>query len=186
LSTFRLEGNHMAKRLEALIRESGFASVGRFDPAALNARQEVRDMCAADKCQAFGKSWSCPPACGSLEEHQALFKRYRSGYVFQTIAHMEDAFDYEAIERASAEHGRRFNDLVDRVSAASEDILLLGAGSCTLCETCTYPDEPCRFPHKVFPSMEASGLLVSDVCELAAIPYNHGPNTIAFCSCALE
>jgi hypothetical protein len=37
-----------------------------------------------------------------------------------------------------------------------------------------------------FPSMEATGLIVYDVCGLTDLPYYHGPNTIAFCSCALE
>jgi predicted metal-binding protein len=176
----------VSEELTKFIAESGFSIIGRFDATLLEARQEVRDMCAADKCQAFGRSWSCPPACGSLEEYQRLFQRYQTGYLFQTVAEMEDPFDYEGIERGSKEHKRRVNDLADRIAGTERDILLLGAGACTLCETCTYPDAPCRFPEKTFTSMEASGLVVYDVCKLADVPYYHGKNTIAFCGCALE
>ncbi|MDR1183914.1 MAG: DUF2284 domain-containing protein [Coriobacteriales bacterium] len=176
----------MSEELTKLIAESGFPIIGHFDPALLEVRQEVRDMCAADKCHAFGKSWSCPPACGSIEKYQVLFQRYHTGYLFQTVAEMEDAFDYEGIEKGGEEHKHCFNDLAGRIAETGRDILLLGAGTCTLCETCTYPDAPCRFPEKAFTSMEASGLVVYDVCKLADVPYYHGKNTIAFCGCVLE
>jgi predicted metal-binding protein len=176
----------MSEDLRRLIRESGFSAIGCFDPAKLVVRSEVRDMCAADRCHAFAKSWSCPPACGSLEDYQELFRRYHTGYLFQTIANMEDEFDYQGIEDGSREHWRRFNDLVRRVGATGRDILLLGSGACRLCETCTYPDAPCRHPEQASTSMEAAGLIVYDVCEMTDLPYYHGRNTVAFCACALE
>ena len=33
--------------------------------------------------------------------------------------------------------------------------------------------------------MEANGLWVSDVCEKNGVPYNYGPNKMAFTSCIL-
>jgi predicted metal-binding protein len=142
-------------------------------------------MCAADKCHAYNKNWACPPACGSLEEWGERFAHYTNGFVFQTIAHMEDDFDFEAIESAAAEHKRRFHTLVDATKEANDDVLLLSAGSCEICPTCTCPDAPCRFPDRAYPSMESTGLLVSAVCTLADVPYFHGRGTVAFCSAAL-
>jgi predicted metal-binding protein len=194
----------MGQTLEEMITESGFEVVGRFDAVGLEARREVRDMCASDKCHAYDKSWACPPACGSIEQFQEQFGEYSVGYVFQTIARMADEFDYETLEAASLLHGERFHSLVDKVNSAvsaSGDAfapsgapsasavakpLLLSAGTCRLCPQCGYPEVPCRFPEKVYPSMEAAGLLVSDVCQLANIPYYHGPGTVAYVSCALE
>ena len=46
----------------------GFDTAAPFDPAILEARQDVREMCNADKCMIFGKNWGCPPHCGSVEE----------------------------------------------------------------------------------------------------------------------
>ncbi|MDR1083234.1 MAG: DUF2284 domain-containing protein [Coriobacteriales bacterium] len=176
----------MSAELKSHIEKSGFSTIGCFDPAKLEIRPEVREMCAADKCHEFGKNWMCPPACGSLEKYQTLLKRYHTGYLFQTVAEMEDAFDYPGIEEGSRTHQQRLNDLVKHISHTEQDILLLGAGACKLCEPCTYPNAPCRNPKRAIPSMEATGLVVYDVCELANIPYYHGPNTIAYCSCALE
>ena len=168
-----------------LIKGSGFAALGRFDVAKLELRTEVRDMCAADRCHAYGNSWMCPPACGSLEHYQQLFKRYHTGYLFQTVAEMEDAFDYPAIDGASKLHAKRLSGLSQALAEYGDDALLLGAGACTICDSCSYPDGSCRFPEQAFVSMEATGLVVYDVCKLTDLPYYHGPNTIAFCSCVL-
>ncbi|MCL2339681.1 MAG: DUF2284 domain-containing protein [Actinomycetia bacterium] len=174
--------------LKQLVQDCGFEYSGEFDPLQLVARPEVRDMCAADTCHAYGKNWACPPGCGEVNESNEKFHRYSNGIVFQTLAEMEDEFDFETTMQAAAEHERRFGELVSKVretGASRDDVLLVGAGSCTICKECTYPDKPCRFPDKIFPSMEAMGLVVADVCTLAGIPYYHGPGTLAYCSCVL-
>ena len=32
-----------------------------LDPAKLEPEAFVRDMCAADRCHAYGRNWTCPP-----------------------------------------------------------------------------------------------------------------------------
>jgi predicted metal-binding protein len=173
--------------LSELVAAAGFDATGAFDPGDLEVLPEVRAMCNADKCHAFGRSWSCPPACGDLEHFAELFARFRQAVLFQTIGQMDDVFDYPSIERAFALHRQRFAVLARSVvkRGLDADVLLLSAGSCQLCEKCSYPDEPCRFPEYMHPSMEATGLIINDVCKLAGVPYNHGENTLAFTSCAL-
>ena len=56
------------EELLALAGGCGFDHVGLLCVEKLVLDPKVRDMCAADKCRSYGKSWSCPPACGSLEE----------------------------------------------------------------------------------------------------------------------
>ena len=56
----------------------------------------------------------------------------------------------------------------------------IGAGCCMICETCSYPDSPCRFPQKKISSMEACGMLVSEVCQKNDLKYYYGPNTISY------
>ena len=64
-------------------------------------------------------------------------------------------------------------------------VLAMGAGACKICEECTYPDEPCRFPDKMEVSMEACGLFVSKVCTDNNLKYNYGQDKMAFTSCFL-
>ena len=40
-------------------------------------------MCAADKCNAYGNSWTCPPACGTIEECQARMMEYEYAAVLR-------------------------------------------------------------------------------------------------------
>lgn len=170
------------KELMALAGEAGLSAY-ILAPEALIFRPEVREMCASDKCSSYNRSWSCPPACGTLEELSAKVKNYSSGILVQTVGHMEDDFDYEAMTETGARHNINFRRLTDMLEG--RDILALGMGACRLCEKCSYPDAPCRFPEKMYPSMEAAGLLVSDVCAKSGVTYYYGRLTISYTSCIL-
>ena len=74
---------------------------------------------------------------------------------------------------------------ISRESRSAGLIPPLSSGGCGICEKCTYPDAPCRFPDRAFPSMEACGLVVNDVCKASGIPYNYGPRTMTFTGCVL-
>ena len=171
--------------LLALALQAGFSHAAELDMNSLSALKEVREMCAADRCRAYGRSWSCPPACGSLEDNQARMRAYPHGILLQTTGEMEDDFDVEALGRTQLLHKKQFETLVRQIRTMDRDCLPLTAGSCTICRKCTYPDRPCRFPGKMFSSMEAYGLLVSDVCIKSGLKYYYGPRTITYSSCVL-
>ena len=174
--------------MEQLIREaldSGFSQAGELNVEALVFMPEVREMCSADRCRQYGKNWRCPPGCGSIEEAAARAARYSRGVLVQTVGKMEDDFDYEAIQAASEKHKSDFAALVDKLRRRYPDILPMGAGTCTLCERCTYPDAPCRHPDQSISSMEAYGLWVSKVCERSGVPYYYGKQTVTYTSCYL-
>ena len=86
------------------------------------------------------------------------------------------------IAKTNSENFIRFTDqlLEDKL-----DCLPLSVGGCTRCKQCTYPDAPCRFPDRNFSSMEASGLLVNQVCTDNGVPYNYGKGKMAYTSCLL-
>lgn len=171
----------------ALASEIGFTHSGIFLSEGLRFRQEVRDMCRADKCAKFGRQWTCPPACGSLEEISERAKQYSWGVLLQTTAYMEDAFDGETMMEAMEQQAERVVEYFRVVmQERKEDCLPMGSGGCPVnCTHCTYPDAPCRHPDKAFPSMEAYGLIVSDTCKLADLPYYYGKDTITFTACVL-
>jgi predicted metal-binding protein len=181
-------GHNMKYNTEQLVREaldSGFSQAGELNVGALVFMPEVREMCAADRCWQYGKNWRCPPGCGSIEDAAAKAAQYSYGMLVQTIGLMEDDFDYETIQETGEKHKSNFAALVDKLKTRYPDILPMGAGTCGICKTCTYPDAPCRFPDKSISSMEAYGLWVSKVCELSGVPYNNGKQTITYTSCYL-
>ena len=169
----------------ALALQAGFTGAVPVEMSALVPHPQVREMCAADRCQMYGRSWSCPPACGTLEQCGTRMSKYKRGILVQTTGALEDDFDLESIAQTERRHKKAFLDLTRQVRLIRPDCLPLTAGCCTLCRRCTYPHRPCRFPQKRLSSMEAYGLLVSDVCLKSGVPYNHGPRTITYTACIL-
>ena len=79
---------------------------------------------------------------------------------------------------------KEFSVTEELIRAEHPQSLCLGAGGCTYCKTCAYP-EPCRFPDKAFSSMEGYGLFVTQVCKDSGLPYYYGEKTITYTACAL-
>lgn len=168
----------------AIAKETGFDAAVPLDPKTIVLHEEVREMCAEGKCHAYGKNWTCPPACGDLDHCRSVVEKYTGGVIVQTIGQLEDSMDYEAMMDASHRHKENIMKLAEEVLSRYPGALVLGAGGCTVCEKCNYP-EPCRFPNKAFSSMEGYGMLVSEVCKENNVPYYYGENTIAFVGCCL-
>lgn len=173
--------------IAGLAAQVGFERSGIAPASAIEVSPEVRDMCNADRCRSFGKNWMCPPHCGELGRFQQMIEAKTACYVVQTVATLEDEFDFDGMVEAEHVHKRRFASFSQKIRTDLNmpDALPLSAGTCTLCPSCSCPDAPCRYPERAFYSMEAAGLLVSDVCSAARIPYYHGKGTIAYVSCVL-
>ena len=167
-----------------LAEETGFSHWGFFKADGLRFLPEVREMCAANRCHMYDNCWSCPPACGTLEEVKEKSARYTWGILLQTTGELEDDYDGEAMMEAEELQKERFEAFCAGIGD-EEDKLPMGSGACMICAKCSYPDAPCRFPKRMVSSMEAYGLVVSEVCQLADIPYYYGPLTITYSSCVL-
>lgn len=173
------------ERLKAQAHEAGFEEAGALDVSKLEFLQEVRDMCASDKCHNFGRSWSCPPAAPTLEEMRDTVQKYSEGLLVQTVGILEDTLDYEGMMETAQRHTANIDKLMKTLREEFPNLYPMGAGGCTKCAKCTYPDEPCRFPDTLTYSMEACGLVVGQVCTDNGMKYNHGQNALAYTSCFL-
>jgi predicted metal-binding protein len=172
--------------LNRLAMDSGFTNAGPLDVSTLAFLPEVRDMCASDRCQSYGKNWACPPACGTLEEMRNKVKDYKQGLLVQTVGQLEDNMDWENMQLAAQNHADSFVKMHQALRKQYPNLLAMGAGTCTRCKACTYLEgKPCRFPDALTYSMEACGLFVSKVCTDNNLKYNHGPNTVAYTGCFL-
>lgn len=167
-----------------LAEEAGFSHSGIFSTEKLRFLPEVRDMCAADRCQMYDKCWSCPPGCGTLDDSREQAKQYNWGVLLQMTGDMEDDFDVETMMETEENLKTALTKFLELVPEEDKR-LAMSAGACTICKECTYPDAPCRFPEKMHSSMEAYGLVVSEVCQLADTPYYYGPCTMTYTCCVL-
>lgn len=173
------------RNLTQIALNCGFTEAGHIKTAELRFYPEVRQICEGNTCRGYGKTWACPPAVGTLEECRARVTRYGNMLLFSRKFELEDSFDFEGMHDGMV----RFKETVDRfaeaVKPAMPDVLILSNEGCGRCKTCTYPDAPCRFPDKLYPSIEGFGFIVSELAGKAGIRYNNGPNTVTFFGAAV-
>ncbi|MDR1443319.1 MAG: DUF2284 domain-containing protein [Treponema sp.] len=149
--------------------------------SALNFVEALYKSCEANLCGNYNRSWSCPPASGTMEDQKRRICAYQNAFVFTTKFDLEDSFDFEGMEKAKNIHDdttRSIHDVVGRTNP------VYGAGGCGVCKPCAYP-EPCRFPEKLYSSIESAGINVTDLSRAAGIRYNNGPNTVTYFSMVL-
>ena len=144
----------------------------------------VRETCAEDKCHAYNHNWTCPPACGTLDECESRMRAYKRGILVQTTGVLRRDIDTRIYRETEQLHTEYLKVLREQMMKVFPDMLMLGAGGCRICPKCAYP-EPCRFPEKTISSMEAYGLFVTQVCRDNDLKYYYGPRTITYTGCVL-
>lgn len=152
-----------------------------LSPKDITFSENVRKACEVNYCGRYGKCWTCPPGAGDWQVLRDHFREYEHAFVFTTKYDLEDSFDVEGMDEAREQH-----DAVDKAILAllegEEPHELAGAGSCKICEKCTYPDAPCRFPDKARRSMEACGMDVVSLSKDCGIHYINGADTVTYFS----
>ncbi|MCL2878119.1 MAG: DUF2284 domain-containing protein [Acidobacteria bacterium] len=171
--------------LTKMALDAGFDAAQKLDCSTVTLHPDVRAACELNRCGRYGKSWSCPPACGSLEECEARLRKYSGGLIVQTVGKLEDEFDGEGMMEAARRHERQFRTFSERLWTDFPDMLPIGTESCSDCGRCTYPDAPCRNPRGAAVPMEAFGMMVHEICRLNGMEYYHGKGTITFTGCFL-
>ena len=174
---------HCYEALFELAKECGFTHCVPLEIPTLNFMQEVRDMCGSGKCGNYGKSWSCPPACPTPDEMRDRAEKYAYGLLVQTVGVIEDSLDWDGMLAVEARHKESFARMRTLLEKDFGSALALGSGCCQLCQSCTYPTAPCRHPARMELSMEACGLLVSNLCADNKLGYNYGPGKTSFTGC---
>ncbi|MDR0554276.1 MAG: DUF2284 domain-containing protein [Treponema sp.] len=170
----------MIDNLQEKIERAGVFQYGIVSPHDVEFSEEVRKMCEVNRCNQYGKTWACPPALGTIDECAARLKRYDKMLVFSCKYDLEDSFDYEGMTDALHRFKGVAQKLDEEVKPSLDDYLLLANEGCGNCESCTYPDNPCRFPDKVHGSIEGYGIFVNKLAEQAAIRYINGVNTVTY------
>ncbi len=151
-----------------------------IDTAEIPFSQAVVDMCRANRCGKYGTCWTCPPGVGELRELESRIKSYKTACVFTCKYNLEDSFDFEGMVAGQKSAKSVLRSITDRLRADGERFMALGCEGCDLCEKCTYPDAPCRFPEKAVPSVEACGINVVELAGKSGIGYNNGTNTVTY------
>lgn len=140
----------------------------------------VREACARNACGMYGKTWTCPPGVGTLEELERKIKSRRCAAVFTCKFDLEDSFDFEGMKEGQKSTKRVLKAVTEEMRSDGIAFYALGNEGCDLCEKCTYPHAPCRFPDSAVPSVEACGINVMQLAKQIGIHYNNGSNTVTY------
>lgn len=140
---------------------------------------ELLKYCEANQCGKYGKSWMCPPAIASNHRFIEKYRAFKKALVISKVSQLEDSFDFEGMEAARWTFQAILLDFQKHFGSQS-GYAILGAGACSLCDECTYPDQPCRFPNLAFPSLEALGINVTELARTCKMKYNNGVNTVTY------
>lgn len=147
-------------------------------------KEEVQYICRTE-CSRYGKSWSCPPAVGTVEECRKRCEAYQGGFLFTSMTEVPDLEDLEGMLATRKDHEKMSRQIRDIFLREGLDVLVLSTESCAVCEHCTYPDAPCRFPDRMFPSIEGYGILVTGLAEKCGITFMNGNNLVTWFSLIL-
>ena len=142
-----------------------------FHAAVLPAREvpvngSFRKFCEDNLCGRYNANYSCPPACGTVEEvHQRLFSQEKV-LVLQTIHEIGSYENKEAILTNKKDLNvsvLKLKEVLDRMGLSG---FCLGYGGCPLCSPCRQVEGlPCAFPEKRISCLSAYCV---DVGALAA------------------
>lgn len=143
-------------------------------------RDEFIEKCAMNYCGRYKKSWTCPPAIGDVKTHIDHFLRYSQAILFSQVFPLEDPYDVEGMDAGRKVIMEKTYALLDLAKKNHWDVDFLAAGSCSICEKCTYPSDRCRFPEKALISMEALGIDVASLARKYGQKYYNGPLTTTY------
>ena len=149
--------------LEEFISQFPVYQYAFFSPRELAFSERVRTICRQE-CSRYGTTWACPPAIGTVEECRNRCLDYGECFLFSTVAEVSDVANLEETLATRKEHETITAAIEQFLRQRGANCMALSTESCDLCEHCTYPDAPCRFPDKMHPCVESHGIVV---CQLA-------------------
>ena len=78
------------------IQKKGVHSAAFVDTVKVPFDPNLRKYCTPQACGSYGKNWGCPPAVGDIYDLIQRAKQYKRTLVYETVAQLEDSFDYYA------------------------------------------------------------------------------------------
>lgn len=141
----------------------------------------VRHICQTE-CQMYGKTWACPPGVGTVEECRAKCLSYPDFLMIVTVTEVADIADMEATLATRPAHEAITNQVEALMRAQGVETYTLSTEACAICESCAYPDAPCRCPDKMHPCIESHGIVLTQTAEECGIPFQYGENVVTWFS----
>ena len=169
--------NAKVRRLIALAEEAGAYGAAYVPVDRIVLSQEFRQICQRNSCGRYGRCYMCPPDLGEIGELMEKIRSYTHAVVYQSVAPLEDSFDFEGMMEAGDAHAR----LSARIHRQLEGEFLHLSGGCRRCQRCAKLDNlPCRNPDVALGAMEGYGVDVYQTVKDTKLKYINGENTVTY------
>ncbi len=170
--------------LEAQLAQLPLAQYAFFPTSDLTFSERIRTVCRTE-CPRYNSTWACPPAVGSVAQCRARCLSYPEGLLLVTLTEVEDIADMEQTLATRPAHEALTRQVAALLRAQGLSVYGLSTESCAVCETCAWPDAPCRHPELMFPCVESQGIVVTELAERYGIEYQYGNNVVTWFSLLL-
>ncbi len=147
----------------------------------LEFSQRVRYICEHE-CPMYGKTWACPPGTGTVEQCAQRCRKFDDALLIATITEVGDISNIEETLSTRGDHEEITAMAADMVKAQGAETFVLSSEACAICETCAYPDAPCRHPERMNPCIESHGIVLSQLAEKYGVDFQYGGNIVTWFS----
>jgi predicted metal-binding protein len=106
-------------------------------------------------------------------------RQYGHVFLFTSVAEVSDNLDFAGCLAQRRDHEKISREIGKKFQESFGDILMLTTG-CTLCDACTYPNEPCRHPEERVSTIESHGILIMQTAAEQGISYDCGNNMVTY------
>lgn len=170
-------------QIEPLLAGKNIHEYGRVDVKTITIVPGVRELCRQNACGYYGKNHMCPPAIKGIEEWKEEIFSFEHAFVVTKVFPTKNRFDVKAMHEGGVNFENTLRTIRDDADKRypEKGVRILGAGPCLFCKECTcLTDEPCRFPDKAYPSVEACGVDVVRLSREMNLRYHNGKNTLTY------
>ena len=164
--------------IEEIITSYDICEYAFGDYAQIPFSDKVIYICRTD-CPRYGHCWACPPAVGDIHDCMERTEHYNRFCIFSTVAEVSDSNNLGACLPAKKAHEALSRRIRKDVQAQVPDSLMLSTG-CSICDECTYPQEPCRYPRERLSSMESHGIVLVNLIEQMGLCADYGNNAVVY------
>jgi len=150
---------------QIFIADAGTEEIFKYED-----RERFNALCR-NRCDNFGRKWSCPPYAPAYHEFAGEYNRI---YICLTLAKTDQfnyiKHDYLKIKAANTILKRRIDKTLRKL--IEKDVYYISGGSCRLCKSCKCKfQESCIHPELMTYSFEAMGINVDDMIrDIFGIP----------------
>ncbi|RBP68997.1 putative metal-binding protein [Alkalibaculum bacchi] len=166
-------------RLIESFKEIGYDEFKEIELGEILFSKDVFAQCARNICGNFSKYHTCKGS--TIKESKEIISKYNHAFLINKIVELKRGKEMMESLKCVADANEAL-----RKAFKDEEVMIMGAGPCTICKTCAITEEkPCRHPDKIQYSMEGSGIDVVRMSINEKMTYNAGRGKIGYFSLIL-